>query len=269
MKLTKVLFLFLASVSMLATSCSDDDDENTPGVTDDCVLTSATSTEDGVTFTSTLGYDNDRRISSVKMEGDDPIEGTVTYSNGKPAKFDAPVSPFGFPGFIEYVYNNAGQLSQMNGFVSLLPTSPVLRYAFEYNSAGQVTKSTTFLNTNPTSPSASLEQVEYSTFTYDANGNILKKMDYSGTGTGTLELTTDYTYDSNVNPINALEKLVSGYSTPNNILTAVVKDAEGNVLQGDSYSRVYKYNANNYPTEYTETTQNGVVTTYKASYNCK
>jgi hypothetical protein len=266
MKLTKVLFLFLASVSMLASSCSDDDDDTDNGALKDCVPTLVTTTEGGTTNKTTIGYNNDRKISSVMIEGDGALTGTVAYSNGKPSKFTVSDSDLG-PGSIEYTYNSTGQLTQMNIFSAVFGSSPVIRYTLEYNGAGQVSKIITS-QANPFTGSG-MTQTDYSTFTYDSKGNIQKESVYTGTGAGDLDYTIDYTYDSYVNPANALEKLIRGVSSPNNILTAITKGADGTVFQEESYTNVYKYNSDNYPTEFTQTLQSGTVLNSKVTYDCE
>ncbi|GAA4315996.1 hypothetical protein GCM10023183_37040 [Nibribacter koreensis] len=251
---------------MLASSCSDDDEDTDNGGLKDCVPTLVTTTEGGATNKTTIGYNGERQISSVMIEGDGALTGTVAYSNGKPSKFTVTESELG-PGSIEYTYNSGGQLTQMNLTSSLFGSSPVIRYTLEYNGSGQVSKIITS-QANPFTGSG-LQQTEYSTFTYDSKGNIQKESVYTGTGAGELDYTIDYTYDNNVNPANALEKLIRGVSSPNNILTAITKGADGTVFQDESYSNVYKYNSDNYPTEFTQTMQSGTVSNSKVTYDCK
>jgi len=218
-----------------------------------------------------LTYDANRRIATLAME-DVGLAGTVEYNNaGRPSKLNIP--ELNIPDgnqigaiYIQYSYNAQGQLTSMEGFSSLFPLFPLYVTEFEYSAAGQISKATA--SVSAFLPENDIVSPGYTTYLYDSRGNISKESRYEGPdGDTELAYTIEYTHDTAINPTLNLEKLIYGVGSPNNILTAVNKAADGTVDREASFTATYQYDGS-FPTTSTITYQNGEVNTVSITYNC-
>lgn len=268
------LFAFLAAASLVMfSSCEDDDDNDVPDpITGNCKPVKVTD-ENGV---STITYTNDK-ITSLKTGEMGNI--TVTYhttgaANGKVSELNFTAGEIG-AGFVEYMYNNQGRLGASlytSEFFSEIFEGAALFSEFEY-SAGKISKVTRYLLI-PGEPGEdpTMAPLSYSTFEYNAKGNMILMKEYEDNPT-TPDYTTEFTYDDKFNPSAELENLLLGIpgltpGSPNNQLTVLRKQGS-TVVKDESYTNTYVYSSGGFPTKITTTPQQGAVTVANIEYSCK
>jgi hypothetical protein len=114
-------------------------------------------------------------------------------------------------GTLSYSYNDKGQLIKTS---YSRPVTTSSEYSeFTYNANGKITRQTMYWADAATG---------YIDYTFDSKGNLVKEMLYNLPSSGAAELitTTQYEFDSKLNPYNLSGKiLIPGQSTnPNNII---------------------------------------------------
>ncbi|MFC6997880.1 hypothetical protein [Rufibacter roseus] len=262
------LLPYLMGLLLLA-SCSDDDQDPTPDAAN-CLPTKIVNTTDGETEESTLTYDAQGRITKASLSGGE-MEGDVfvQYTNNLPTSADLKSGSFTFGSFT-YDYDTQNRLTKLTTEIAVM--SLKLETTFEYNAQNKIGKAVEYSYFNLDGEEEPMEIFsQYTTFTYDAKGNITKKSVYEGETEeeATLSYTVDYTYDNAPNPGAKAEILLTGYSTPNNVKTASHKYADGEEDETLSYSVAYVYNASGLPTKATETTKSGSASVSNITYSCK
>jgi hypothetical protein len=173
--------------------------------------------------------------------------------------------------YYNYHYNTNGQRDKDTLYVfdtSIPPTNPATYVAdsvtiYTYNASNQITRLDNY-NVNPNgTPSHT-----YSTFIYNAAGDLTQESDYNGSGT--LLSTTDNTYDtknSNFNNFTFISLVYAGQV--HNILSQVVKTSGTSVDQSNSYTAAFTYNSNGYPLTEIDSYQDGSTDNSSYTYTCK
>jgi hypothetical protein len=146
-------------------------------------------------------------------------------------------------GTINYIYNSKGQLIKTS---YSRPVTTSSEYSeFTYDASNRIIKQTMYWEKIATG---------YIDYSYDAKGNMIKETLYNLPSTGAAELitTTQYEFDSKINPYKSVSKLlIPGVDTnPNNIIketyTIHLPQTQGSnkvQITQDSYT----YNAQGYP----------------------
>jgi hypothetical protein len=146
-------------------------------------------------------------------------------------------------GTLSYIYNDKGQLIKTS---YSRPVTTSTEYSeFSYDASGRINKQTMYW------AEAATGYIDYS---YDNKGNLVKEMLYNLPSAGVAELitTTQYEFDSKLNPYKLLSKLlIPGVSTnPNNIIKETYT-IQINPNQGSNKVQItqdsYTYNALGYP----------------------
>jgi hypothetical protein len=146
-------------------------------------------------------------------------------------------------GSLSYEYSNNGQLTKT---IYSRPQLISSEYSeFSYNAGNRINKQTMYWDNIATG---------YIDYSYDGKGNMIKETLYNLPLTGAAELitTTQYEFDSKLNPYKSVNKLpIPGVDTnPNNIIkeTYTIHLAQG---QGADKAQVtqttYIYNTSGYP----------------------
>jgi hypothetical protein len=146
-------------------------------------------------------------------------------------------------GSLTYIYNNTGQLIKTTYSRPLLTN---FEYSeFTYDAKNKISRQTMYWDNSATG---------YIDYSYDSKGNMIKEMLYNLPSSGTAELitTTQYEFDSKLNPYKSFSKTLSpGIDTnPNNILkeTYTIHLSQN---QGTDKAQItqttYTYNTMGYP----------------------
>ncbi|WP_181305903.1 hypothetical protein [Rufibacter sp. XAAS-G3-1] len=274
MKFPKLLSIFFALSLFVLGSCSEDEDTDPITGIKSCQPVKLTDDEGFATIT----YTNDKIANFTNEE-----YGTVTvqyHSNGnkagKPSKM---IFGDGEEGGLEYLYDEQGRL-----IGTLLSSSDLGGAAqiseFEYTN-NRISKTSYFLAfpSEEEGEDPTFISTGFTTYEYDSKGNVLKaKVYYDNPATEedestVVQSTTDYTYDTKNSPTSAFQNLFVGIPSmnpagENNVLTEIRR--EGNTVDKDlSFSNVYVFNENGYPTKTTRTSQNGDVSVINIEYSCK
>ncbi|WP_205503016.1 hypothetical protein [Rufibacter psychrotolerans] len=278
MKFPKLLPLLFVGSLFVFSSCSEDDKENDPDpIPGDKICRPVKVTaEDGVTA---ITYNNDK-ISTFSNEEFGNV--TVSYHTsgnkaGKPSKLTFAAGEEG-TGSLEYVYDEQGKLIG-NAFVTaqMQGGGLVAEYEYTQNRVSKITRAMVFPSEEE-GGEPDVVMMGFTTYEYDAKGNVTVAREFFDNPateedeSTTPQSVTQYTYDNKPSPVSAFEALFMGVPTinpasPNNILTAVHR--EGNTVKKDlSYTNVYVFNENGYPTKTTQTTQNGETTVTNIDYSC-
>jgi RHS repeat-associated protein len=178
---------------------------------------------------------------------------------------------------VQYVYNNAGQLNQVNrkenagGYVAVVSNidyAPTERRTVIVNANGTTTTNTYDagelyrLRTKITStPSGNQQNL---TYTYDPNGNVTQIVDASSTQSAK---TTIYAYDD-LNRL--LSATVTGAADGQNGTQSSTYNAIGNILTRSDVTGTYAYagnTASNYANPHATTAAGGVNYTYDQNGN--
>jgi hypothetical protein len=146
-------------------------------------------------------------------------------------------------GSIIYEYNDKGLLTKTT---CSRPLSTSSEYSdFSYDANNRITRQTMYWENAVTG---------YIDYSYDAKGNLIKEMLYNIPSAGVTELitTTQYIFDSQLNPYKSISKLmIPGIDTnPNNIIketyTIHLAQAQGTDT-GHITETSYVYNGTGYP----------------------
>jgi len=146
-------------------------------------------------------------------------------------------------GTLSYVYNDKGQLIKTS---YSRPVTTSTEYSeFTYDANGKINKQTMYW------ADAATGYIDYS---YDNKGNMVKEMLYNLTSAGVAELitTTQYEFDSKLNPYKLSSKLlIPGISTNQNNIIKETYTIQINPDQGPNKVQItqdaYTYNALGYP----------------------
>ncbi|WP_207435856.1 hypothetical protein [Sabulibacter ruber] len=256
MKINRIA-LFLASALFLATSCDEDEKDTDPKpIAQTCSLTKAT---EGQQITN-LTYSADKLASFTAGSQ----TATIVYNPaGKPSK----LTYSGSSNEVVYTYDTQGKLTSMSVSEAAEGGVRMLSTQYEYTN-NQITKATNSVYFRPSSGPSTIPMPRgYTTYNYDAKGNITVVKEYNAQNS--LVSTTEKSdYDDKVNPGSLLHSLF-GPASPNNPRTEVKKDAAGNVDKAASFTNVYTYNASGYPSKVEKTNQNGVKSVTVFDYSCK
>lgn len=136
-----------------------------------------------------------------------------------------------------YSYDNNGNLIKSESNIDICE--------FSYDEKGRMTRQT-FYHEN--------EQTGYIDYEYDDNDNLSAKLHYWILDSGETELqtTTEYKYDSKINPYKAFSslKIPGEYTNTNNIIKetyTIIQEVDKSIDKVQITENIYRYNSHNLP----------------------
>lgn len=246
--------ILLSLLAFAATSCNKDDNDN-----NSCRVTRQVDNNTGVI--TTVIYQNDKPYRVEQSNGN---SGQITHnSEGLISLYELFTNDVKV-GYAEFSYGSGGNFLERRVYAANLLGTFNQRFRDVYEYTGDnVTKITNYdLDYSSTSINA------YTTYAYNAAGNVTEEKQYSRDGSNNviLKSTITYEYDDKKSPAGELGRYLNLFSENNITVKNTINYFPNTSTTTDSIE--YVYNGEGYPTTVTTFLDGGDVQSYEVQYNC-
>jgi len=256
--------LLLLSSFIIFSSCEKDEIEKKDEVSNATCLPTEIN-YDNNNYTRKFTYNTESQIIREDIIDNNTNIGynTFEYNANKLIKQNAYNAQSTLKSYYTYEYNSSNQLIAEKYF-DLSNGSAIEKesFTYEYSSPTELKKSSYFENNTLYS---------YRTYQY-SNGLMTKIQSFKANGNQSGQ--TEIEYDNNKSALSSLNPIIVLFGTTafpyqKNIIKHIVKDANGQTVNDESYSSTYEYNSQGYPLKRNENRLDGRIRSVLYKYNCK